>query len=147
MLIRIITLELIEYPDELGALVLAESIQPDGPPIPLDEVNLVVNGVLGLLYDEKLTLEENINFARAHCTRRGAPDANKLQKGFEQIKHYNENMPSEQIGYSSQDLIEEYYYMEPKHKAKPYIIDQNLNEVGVPPALAGPTGSQLTSTE
>lgn len=121
--------------------MLAESIQTDAPPIPLEEVNLVVNGVLGLLYDEALTLEENISYAREHCTRWGTPDAAALQKGLEQIKHYNENMPAEQIGYSSQELITDYYCTEPRRTAKPYTIDQSLHEVGTAPAIAGPAST------
>ncbi len=146
MLIRIITEELIEYPDELGALVLAESTTPDAPPIPLDEVNLVVNGVLGLIYKENFSLEENIKRARAHCTLCGTPDDVAMEKALAQIKEYNEKVPTEEIGYSSQDLIE-YYYLDPKPKIKPYTIDQDLQEIGKTPILAGPTSTQPPNNE
>ena len=146
MLIRIISEELIEYPDELGALVLAETIDPGDPPIPLDEVNLLINGVLGLLYDEKHSLEENIKFAIAHCTRRGMPAAAKLQKGLEQIKDYNENVPTFEIGYSSQDLID-YYYLDPKPKPKPHTMDNDLQDAGKTPILAGSTSTQPSTNE
>jgi hypothetical protein len=136
MLIRIITLELIEYPDDLGALVMADVSRNDVPPFSLEEINLIVNGILGLLYDEDLTLEENISYARTHCGRWGTPDAAALQKGLEQIKHYNQNIPAEQIGYSSQELVELYYHMEPPRTAKPYTIDQSLHEVGTAPTIA-----------
>jgi hypothetical protein len=138
MLIRIITLELIEYPDDLGALVMADVIQADEQPFSLEEVNLIVNGVLVLIYDEALPLEENISHARAHCARWGTPDVTVLQKGFEHIKHYNENMAIEQIGYSSQELIDNYYRLEPSRKTKPYTIDQSLHEVGTALAIAEP---------
>ncbi len=138
MLIRIITEELIEYPDELGALVLADSTRPGAPPIPLDEVNLVVNGVLGLLYDEKITTEENIKNAHAHCTQWRMPDDAAMQKALAQIKDYNENIPTDEIGYSSQDLIADYYCMEPKRKAEPYTIEQKLHETASTPLLTAP---------
>lgn len=138
MLIRLINLELIEYPDDLGALVMADLNQVDEQPFSLEEVNLIVNGVLVLLYDENLTLEENIKFAREHCLLSGMPDDAAMQKGFEQIKYYNEKISVEQIGYSSQELINEYYCTKPSRKDKPYTIDQNLHEVGTTSAIAGP---------
>lgn len=147
MLIRLINLDLIEYPDELGALVMADIIQDDVTPISLEEVNLLLNGILAPLYDEALTLEENINYARQHCALSGMPDAAAMQKGFEQIRRYNEDMLVEQIGYSSQELIKEYYCTQPDRKAQPYTIDQNHHEVGAPPALAGPHGAQATIKE
>ena len=147
MLIRLTSLELMEYPDELGALVMADLMRTDSEPFSLEEINLIVNGVLVPLYDEALTLEENISYAKEHCILTGMPDATTMQKGYEQIKRYNEDMLVEQIGYSSQELIKEYYCTQPDRKAQPYTIDQNHHEVGAPPALAGPHGAQATIKE
>jgi hypothetical protein len=58
MLIRLINLKLIEYSDDLGALVMADIIRTDADPFSLEEVNLIVNCVLVPFYDETLTLEE-----------------------------------------------------------------------------------------
>jgi hypothetical protein len=48
-------------------------------------------------------------------------------------------MPVEQIGYSSQESISEYYCTKSSSKAKPYTIDQSLHEVGTTPALTSST--------
>jgi hypothetical protein len=138
MLIRLTNLELIEYPDELGALVMADLMRTDSEPFSLEEINLIVNGVLVPLYDEALTLEENISYAKEHCILTGMPDAATMQKGYEQIKRYNEDMLVEQIGYSSQELISEYYCTQPGKKSETYTIDQNLHEIEPTPLLTAP---------
>lgn len=147
MLIRLTDFEVIEYPDELGALVMADLMRTDTAPFSLEEINLIINGVLAPLYSEARTLDENINYAREHCTITGMPDAITLQKGYEQIKRYNEGIPTSQIGYSSHELISEYYCTKPNRKEQPYTIDQNLPEAGPKPMLAGPTRIDLPSTE
>ncbi len=138
MLIRLTNLALIEYPDELGALVMADLMRTDSEPFSIEETNLIVNGVLVPLYDETLTLEENIKFAREHCILSGIPDAATMQKGYEQIKRYNGGMLVEQIGYSSQELINEYYCTQPGTKSQIYTIDQNQHEVAPTPQQTVP---------
>lgn len=128
MKIRIITDELIKYPDELGALAMADVNKPAVPPFSPDEVNLFVNGILGMLYDNALTREENIVHAKAYCTTWGTPDGGAMEKGFMQIKDYNEKIPAEQVGYSNQELIDLYYLDRPTHITVPYTIEQNMPE-------------------
>lgn len=140
MLIRLISLELIEYPDELGALVLADPTQGDVPDFSLEEVNLLVNGVLVMLFDENLTLEENIEQAREHCTMWGTPDAANLEKALAQIKHYNENMALKDIGYSDRDLVLDAYGIQRSHpRSTENVIDQEMHEVGTVPELGNST--------
>lgn len=130
MLIRLISLELIEYPDELGALVLADPTQGSVPDFSLEEVNCLVNGVLVALFDQSITPQENIDYAREYCTKWGTPDPGNLEKALAQIKHYNENMPLEGIGYSDSELINDFYGIQrSRSKDEHYTIDQEAHEV------------------
>lgn len=128
MLIRLISGELLEYPDDLGALVLADIIQADDQDFSLEEINLFVNGALVLLYDNALSLAENINHARAHYAKYPLPDAIALQKGHEYISQYNKNMLIEDIGYSNQELINQYCGMSPQYKVQPYTIEHEPHQ-------------------
>ncbi len=147
MLICLENLELIEYPDDLGALLMADIIRDDEPNFSIEEINLLINGVLAPLYDEKLSLEQNITKARVHCALSGIPDAAAMVKGFDAVRQYNENVPAEQVGFVSQQLVSEYYCSKPKQKEPPYTIDQNLHEVGAKPLLVAPTSTQPPNTK
>jgi hypothetical protein len=147
MLIRLNNLELIEYPDDLGALVMADIIRDEEPRFSIEEINLLINGVLAPLYDEKLTLEQNINDAKVHCSHWGIPDDAAMLKGFTAVRQYNENVSAEQIGYVRQELVSEYYCTKSNRKAQAHTIEQNFREVKPLPELTAPTGSQPTAIE
>jgi hypothetical protein len=72
MLIRFGNDELVEYPDELGVLVLAEPSHGDVPDFSPDELNCVLNCNLGVIYDESMTLDENIQKAREFYSKWGS---------------------------------------------------------------------------
>ena len=124
MLIRLENENLVEYPDEVGALALADPSEGDVPDYSLDELNLTVNGLLAVLYDEELTLEENIEQARENYTRWGIPNEDNMGKALALIKFYNENVAPTDIGYGPFELIKELYGIpSSKPKAEVYIVD------------------------
>ena len=109
MLIRLENDELIEYPDEVGALALADPSHGDVEDMPLDELNLVVNGLLAMFYEEELSLEQNIAEARDHYTKWGTPSESNMAKALAQIKFYNENVAPAEVGYGPLELVKELY--------------------------------------
>lgn len=92
MLVRLDNNELVEYPDELGALLLEDPSEGDVPDFSLEELNCLISGGFAAIYDEGLTLEENIEYAIEHYTRWGKPTAHNLEKARAQIKYYKENI-------------------------------------------------------
>lgn len=109
MLIRLDNDELLEYPDELGALVLADPRDGDVPDFSLDVLNALLSSSLGLLFNRSQTLEQNIVKAREHYTKWGNPSAANLEKALALIKNYNENIAPGDIGYSERELIDDLY--------------------------------------
>jgi hypothetical protein len=143
MLIRLINGELIEYPDELGALALANPRHGDVADFSLDEVNLLLNMMLASIFDENITLEQNIEKAKKHCSAWGNPDAANLEKALALIKHYNANMALKDIGYSDMNfLLDAYGIQSSRLKDEGYIINQQAHEVGKVPELGASTKCQ-----
>lgn len=80
MLIRLDNNELVEYPDEVGALLLADPAHGDEPDYSLEEINCLLSGGFAALYGDELTLEQNIEQAREHYTRWGKPTVSNMEK-------------------------------------------------------------------
>ncbi len=131
MLIRLANDDLVEYPDELGALALANPRHGDVSDFSLEEVNLLLNIMLASIFDENISLEQNIEKAKRHCTMWGTPDAANLEKALALIKLYNANMALKDIGYSDMDfLLDAYGIQSSRPKDEGCIIDQEAHEVG-----------------
>ncbi|WP_338846945.1 hypothetical protein V8J88_24660 [Massilia sp. W12] len=110
MLIRIENDELLEYPDELGALVLADPRDGDMPDFPLDIVNCLLHDTLVRLFDASYTLQQNIAKAEAYCAKWGQPSPSNLAKARAMIADYNANIPPESIGFVDKDLMNYLYF-------------------------------------
>jgi hypothetical protein len=130
MLIRLPNDTLIKYPDEIGALALANPRFAEVPDFSLEEVNLIINITLAANYDESMTLTENIEGAKKHCTKWGTPTAENLEKALVKIKNYNEQMPVEDIGYSDTDFLLDAYSSRPSHNTDNRVLDQAMREIG-----------------
>lgn len=130
MKIRLANDDLVEYPDELGALVLADPACGDVPDFSLEELNCVISGALGVLFDESLTLEQNIEEAWREYTQWGAPSAANLQKARALIKYYKENIALESIGYSDRKLLHAAYGIISPEQAQRKIFNNGRSEPG-----------------
>lgn len=98
MLVRLDNNELVEYPDEVGALLLADPAHGDVPDYSLEEINCLISGGFAALYDVALTLEQNIEQAKEHYTMWGNPTTSNMEKALAQIKYYKENVaPSDVV--------------------------------------------------
>ncbi len=122
MLIRLDNDELVEYPDELGALVLADPRDGDVPDFSLDVLNALISSSLGMLFDKSLALEQNIAEARAHYTAWGSPSSANMEKARALIASYNRNTALEDIGYSDSELINDLYCIPSAKSANQSIV-------------------------
>lgn len=131
MLIRLANDDLVEYPDELGALVLAEPIHGDVPDFSLEELNCVINCNLGMIFDDELTLEQNIDKAREFYSMWGQPDAANLEKALALVKQYTENIALKDIGYIDKELLNDFYGIQSNRpRSTENVIAQEMHEVG-----------------
>ncbi|WP_338847746.1 hypothetical protein V8J88_03250 [Massilia sp. W12] len=108
MLIRLANDALVEYPDELGILVLADPSQGDVPDFTLEELNCLISGALGMLYDESATLQQNIHAAQIHFSKWGIASPANLEKARTLLEVYKQIAP-QNIGYSDLQLIKSAY--------------------------------------
>ena len=118
MLIRLANDDVVEYPDELGILVLADPSCGDVPDFSLEELNCVISGSLGVLYDESLSLDQNIAEARVECTKWGSPTPANLEKARVLIEYYNKNVARKDVGISDIELIKAAYGIVSPEQAK-----------------------------
>ncbi len=124
MLIRLASGDLVEYPDEVGALALADPSQGNVPDYSLEELNLLISILLGMLFDESLTLEQNIEQAKEHFTKWGSPTEGNMQKAIDHIARYKENVEPANVGYSDVELIKDVFCI-PNRNSK---FDDNVIE-------------------
>ena len=105
MLIRIYNDELVEFPDDLAARILATPIMDeDVPDYSIEEVNALIHGVLGALFEEELTLEQNIAEVRNIYAPQCPASASNLEKAFALIRNYNEKIAVDDIARVRADL-------------------------------------------
>ncbi|WP_338848058.1 hypothetical protein V8J88_04490 [Massilia sp. W12] len=130
MLIRLANDDLVEYPDELGALVLADPSCGDVPDFSLEELNCVISGALGVMFDESLTLEQNIADAMAEYTQWGTPSAANMEKARRLIKYYKEKIALEDIGYSDRALLHAAYGIISPEQARRKIFNADGSDSG-----------------
>lgn len=122
MLIRLFNDELVEYPSDLVALMLAS---PDGvvPNLSIPEIDCLIHAMLGSLFNEELNLEQNIELLRRYCVLMGSPSVSDLEEAHAQIKHYMENIAVADIGYSDKNTINAIFDFQ---SSKPNPIDGNV---------------------
>ncbi len=128
MLIRLASGDLVEYPDELGALALTDPFSEDVPDFSLEDLNLILSGGFGVLFHEELTLEQNIEKAHAQYTRLGKLTANNMEKALAQIKYYNENIAPADVGCVDLKLVKEAFGIQSsKPKEEVYTVENMPN--------------------
>jgi hypothetical protein len=110
MLIRLKTEELVEYPNELGALVLADPREGDVPDFTPDLVNCLIHDALVPMFNQSLTHEQNIADATAHFTQIGAASEANLKKARALIADYNKNIAQDAVGYVDRNLMGYLYF-------------------------------------
>lgn len=105
MLIKIYNNKLVEFPDDLAARILATPLMDeDLADYSIEEVNALIHGVLGALFEEEWTLNQNIAEVRSIYAPQRAPSAANMEKAHALIKHYNDNIGLEDIAWVSADL-------------------------------------------
>ncbi len=125
MLIRLETKELVEFPDELGALVLADPREGDVPDFTPDLVNCLIHDALVPMFNPSFTHEQNIAQAIAHFTQIGPASAASLEKARALIADYNKNIAPDAVGYVDRNLMGYLYFSHNTDAAKPaLVIDQ-----------------------
>ena len=125
MLIRLANNNLVEYPDELGALVLADPREGDVPDFTLDLVNSLIHDALVTKFDASRTLEQNIAAAETYYKNSGLPSAANMEKARALIENYNKNIPPEEVGYIDRDLMSYLYFThDAKNTDQHTVIDQ-----------------------
>ena len=108
MLIRIDNEELVEFPDDLVAMMLAAPVvgdQSDDPDLSIEELNCLIHGMLGSLSKEGNTHEQDIDNIREYCSLMGNPTDANLEKARAQVKFYNETLTPSEIGRSDRETI------------------------------------------
>lgn len=105
MLIKIHNDELVEFPDALAAQILASPIVAQSvPDYSIEEVNAVIHGVLGALFEDELTLAQNIQAVQAIYSAQHSVSAANLAKAMALIQNYNENIAVKDIASVSPEL-------------------------------------------
>ncbi|WP_444956964.1 hypothetical protein [Microbulbifer sp. ZKSA002] len=108
MLIRIETGELIEIPEELGALVLIDPFSSSSgqPEFSAEEVNALVHSILGTYFDSELSREENINKVKEIYAQFEPPSAEALSIARKSIEAYVKEIESAQVGMIDGELVD-----------------------------------------
>lgn len=108
MLIRSHNNELLEYPDDLVAMMLASPFHgdlDDESDWSIQEINCLIHAMLGAAFEDTLTLEQNIEKIRHVYAPFGEPTAANLKRAQALVCLYNENLTAEEIGYSDKETI------------------------------------------
>lgn len=141
MLIRLLNEELAEYPDELGALVLADPREGDVPDFTLDLVNSLIHDALVTKFDASRTLEQNIAAAETYYKNSGLPSAANMEKARALIENYNKNIPPEEVGYIDRDLMSYLYFTHDAKNADQHIVIDQPPKSKAQAALPTDSGS------
>lgn len=125
MLIRLENGELAQYPDELGALVLADPGEGDVPDFPPDLVNCLIHDALVTMFDPSLTLAQNIANTQAYYAGGEVPSEANMKKARELIENYNKTISPEDVGCLDSDLMRYLYFThDTNNTAQSMIIEQ-----------------------
>lgn len=99
MLIRIFDDAIVDFPDDLAALILADpSFDDDFPEFSIVEVNAIIHGTLGAFFKQHFSLNENIERVRDRYASIASPNAVNLAAALASIRNYNSNIEIEEIG-------------------------------------------------
>ena len=139
MLIRLANDDLVEYPDELGALVLADPRFGDVPNYTLEELNYLISFSLAILWDDSLTLAQNIAKAREDSNRWAQPSAANMEKAHAMIQFYKKNVAEKDVGYSSPAFVNFLFDNHATGKSQPCAADDKPFIDANPPRLASGT--------
>ncbi|WP_338849672.1 hypothetical protein V8J88_11495 [Massilia sp. W12] len=135
MLIRLANDNLVEYPDELGALVLADPGFGDVPDYTLEDLNYLISFSLAILWDDSLTLAQNIAKASEDCSHWAQPSAANMEKARAMIQFYKDNVAEKDIGYSSPMYINSLLDNQATAKRQTRIVEDVVSPVTNPPQL------------
>lgn len=106
MLIRVSEEHLREFPDELAALILADPLCSDDEcDFSVEDVNLLVHGIVGTHYDFSLSYESNIEKIEALYKSMGEPNNQTYLAAEKAIDLYNQSVESQDIGLVDKALI------------------------------------------
>ncbi len=106
MLIRIFDDAIVEFPDDLAALILADpSYGDDFPEFSIDEVNAIIHGTLGAFFDQDFTLEKNIKKVRDRYASLESPSISNLDAALASIRNYSQNIDVNDIGLVDKNLL------------------------------------------
>ena len=139
MLIRLANDALVEYPDELGALVLADPSFGDVPNYTLEELNYLISFSLAILWVDSLTLAQNIAKAREDSNRWAQPSVANMEKAHAMIQFYKENVVERDVGYSSPAFVN---FLSDNHatgERQPRVVDDIPDTAANSPSLAAST--------
>ncbi|WP_299947766.1 hypothetical protein [uncultured Microbulbifer sp.] len=108
MLIRVETGELIEFPEELAALVLIDPLSDgdDQPIFTAEEVNLLLHSIVGTHYDPNLSLKENIKHIEELYGQFKPPSAQTLHLAQQSIQAYVREIKEDDIGMVDSELVD-----------------------------------------
>lgn len=128
MLIRLVNGELVAYPDDVVALMLADPTYGDTPDLSVDEANCLIHAMIGTFFNEELTLEQNIQKIRDIYASLASPSASNLEKAHAQIRRYTENIALADIGHSDSNTIHSvFHFQRSGHEADDKVIDHEPN--------------------
>lgn len=104
MEIKIDETTLIEFPDDLAALLIADPSYGDtAPEFGAQEVNILIHGLLASLYDVNRPLEQNIANIREQYGSIVQPVEVAIQTAIRSIHRYNAEISEEDIGLVNAD--------------------------------------------
>lgn len=134
MLIRSDDNTLVEYPDELVAMMLASPFHGElgeADEWSIDELNCLIHGMLGTFFDESLSLAQNIAKIEESYAQLGSPSESNLAKARALVKFYNENLSEAEIGIADRATISAVFPFSSNNRLTPSgeLIEQS-NEAG-----------------
>lgn len=106
MLIRVSEEQLREFPDNLAALILADPLCSDEEcDFSVEDVNLLVHGIVGTHYDFSLSYESNIEKIEALYNSMGEPNNQTYLAAQTAVDLYNQTVEVNEIGLVDKSLI------------------------------------------
>ncbi|MDP5209449.1 hypothetical protein [Microbulbifer sp. 2205BS26-8] len=118
MLIRIETGELIEFPEDLAALVLIDPLSDgdDQPIFTAEEVNLLLHSIVGTHYDPELSREDNIKEIEELYGQFKPPSAQTLRLAQQSIRAYVREIKRDEIGMVNREQVDQMFVDNPQKR-------------------------------